>query len=71
MAASAVGSEFAVVNVITAMAASAFRTEACLNTQWLPMTGFAGNVDVRAFQGEFGLCVVIELPLKPVDRVVA
>ena len=71
MAPSAVGSKFAVVNVIAAMAAAAVRSQARLNDQWLPMAGFAGDIDVCAFEGKCGLHIVIKLPLQPVDRVMA
>lgn len=71
MTSPAVGSEFAVVNIIGAMAVRAVLTEPGLRSQRLPVTAFASNIRVRAIEWEFGLRVVIKAPLLPVDRDVA
>lgn len=68
MASPAVGPEFAVVNIIGAMAVRAVLAEPGLRSQRLPVTAFASNNRVRAVEREGGLGIVIKPPLLPVDR---
>lgn len=68
MTSPAVGSEFAVVNIVGAMAVRAVLAEPGLRSQRLPVTAFASNIRVRAVESEVGLCIVIKPPLVPVDR---
>lgn len=71
MAAAAVESEFAIVDVVGTVAVTATPSESCLDTQRLPMAVVAGDVDVSTVKDEVRLQVMVELPLLPVDRVVA
>ena len=48
----AVGSEFAVVNIIGSMAVGAILAEPGLHIQRLPVTAFTANVRVRAVERE-------------------
>jgi len=71
MALCAVGTEFAVMNVIELVAIRTVTTEFCVRTQWPAMTRLTRNVGVRTVQHEARLAIVIEEPLLPVNRVVA
>ena len=70
MAAAAIRAKFSVVNVIGAMTTSAGVRGSPHRCQRTAMTGIAGNIDVRAANGEAGLSVVIEQPQIPGNRVV-
>lgn len=71
MAAAAVESKFAIMDVVGTVAVSAAPSKLRLDTQRLPMAGFAGEFDVSTVKDEVRLQVMVELPLLPVDRVVA
>ena len=71
MTTAAVEAELAVVNVIGAMTIRTAAAEPRLLGHRAPVAAFAGNVPMRTVENEAGLRVVIELPLRPVDRVVA
>ena len=71
MAASTIGSEFSIMNVIGQVAVGTVASEACLCRQGLPVTGLAVDPRMGAFEFERGLRIVVENPLLPVDRVVA
>ena len=71
MAPATIEAEFAVVDVVSAVAVGAAASEPHLGRDRAAMTGLAGHVTVRAGQFEIGLRVMVELPLQPVDRVVA
>ena len=71
MTAGAVGSEFAVVNIVRFVAIGTVTAQLHLGCQRLPVARFAINARVCAFELESSLCVVIENRLPPIDRVVA
>ena len=71
MASAAVEAEFTVVDVVSAMTVGAAASEPHLGRDRATVAGLARHIAVRARQFEFGLSVVIKLPLQPVDRVVA
>ena len=71
MAAAAVRAEFAIVDVVCAMTATAAVPGPLHRCQRTAMTVIAGNVDVCAVNGEAGLRVVIKQPQIPGNRVVA
>ena len=65
MATAAVQAEFAIVNVIGAMAVTAAVPRFLHRYQRTAMTVIAGNIDMRAVNGEAGLSVVIKQPQVP------
>lgn len=71
MAAATIGPELAIVLVVIAMTVDASASEPDLVLERPAMAGVAGDVGMSTGQGEFGLAVVVENPLSPVDRVVA
>lgn len=71
MTTAAVEAELAIVNVIGAMAIGTAAAESRLLRQGAPVTALATDITVRAVENEAGLRIVIELPLRPVDRVMA
>ena len=71
MAAAAIEPEFAVMNVVGAMTIGTAATDSRLLRHRAPMAAFAGNVPMCTGKDEIGLCIVVELPLRPVDRVMA
>jgi len=71
MAAPAIRAELSVVNIIGAMTVAAAAAETRHRGQRLAMTAFAADTGVRAVQWESRLQIVIELPLQPVNRIVA
>jgi len=71
MTAAAIETEFAVVDVIGAMTVGATAAESRLPGHRAPMAALTGDVPMCAFENEARLRIVIELPLRPVDRVVA
>ena len=71
MAARAVGSELAVVDIIRFVAIGAVATLLNLRCQWLPVAGFASDALMGSIELESGLCVVIKKCLLPVHRRVA
>jgi len=71
MAAATVGSELAIVDVVGTMTVGAVLAQTRLRSERLAMAAFARDVRVRAVERETRLRVVVELPLLPVDRVMA
>lgn len=71
MAATAVGSELAIVDIVGTMTVGTVLAQARLRSERLPVAAFACDFRVCAVQRETGLLVVIEKPLLPFDRVVA
>ena len=71
MAAPAVRSEFVIVNVVRAMAASAVAIYDFDPVQRCAMTGFTLNLCVRTLDWKVRLHIVIECPEFPSHRVVA
>lgn len=71
MAASAVEPELAVMNIVGTMTIAAALAKACLCCERLPVAGFASHLGMSAIENEVGLQVVVELPLLPIDRIVA
>ena len=70
MATPAVEAEFAVMDIIGAMAIAAAPAEFCMRGERLPVAIVAGHRGVRSEQWKVGLPVVVETPLLPVHRVV-
>ena len=68
MAPSAVGAELSVMDVVAGVTITAATTQSHLDIERLPMTGVAADRAVGAIEHEAGLRVVIERPLRPVDR---
>ena len=71
MTAATVETELTVVDVIGAMTVGTTATESGLQGQRTPMAACTGNVPMCAIENEAGLRIVVELPLRPVDGVVA
>lgn len=71
MATATVRPELTIVDVVGTMAICTVSTEARLRSEFLPVTALTRDVRVRAVEREAGLCVVVEQPLLPVDRVMA
>ena len=71
MATPAIRAELSVVNIIGAMTVAAAAAKTRHRGKRLPVAVIATNSCVRAVQREIGLHIVIELPLQPVNRVVA
>jgi len=63
--------ELTVVDVIGAMTVRTTAAESRLLRHRAPVTARTGNVPMCAIENEAGLRIVIELPLRPVDGVVA
>ena len=70
MATSTVGTEFAVMNVVGAMAIGAAIAQAKLHLERSAVTRVAAHIHVSATKCEICLQIVIEAPCGPVDRVV-
>lgn len=71
MTAATVETELTVMDVIGAMTVGATAAESRLQGHRAPMAALTGDVAMCAIENEAGLGIVIELPLRPVDRVVA
>lgn len=71
MAAAAVGTKFAVMDVVRAMTVAAVPVDALDLVQGYSMAVVAGDLDMSAVQREVGLLVVIEGPDVPGNGVVA
>lgn len=71
MATPAIRAELSVMNIICAMTVAAAAAETRHRGKRLPMAAIAADTGMRAVQRESGLQIVIELPLQPVNRVVA
>ena len=71
MTTAAVEAELAVVNVVGAMTIRTAAAESRLLRHRSPVAVFARNVPMCAGEDEAGLGIVVELPLHPVDRVMA
>jgi len=71
MATPAIRAELSVMNIICAMTVAAAAAEARHRGKRLAMAAIATDNVVRAVQRELRLQIVIELPLQPVNRVVA
>lgn len=71
MATPAIRAELSVMNIICAMTVAAAAAEARHRGKRLAMAAIAADTGVRAVQQELRLQIVIELPLQPVNRVVA
>lgn len=71
MAAPAVVSEVAVVDVVGPMTIAAALAELGLPGERPPVAALAGHAGVRACERKAGLGVVLELPAQPVDGIVA
>ena len=71
MATPAVRAELSVMNIICAMTVAAAAAEARHRGKRLAMAAIAADTGVCAIQRESRLQIVIELPLQPVNRVVA
>lgn len=71
MAASAIRTELAIMNVVGSMATAAIAVHDAHLRQRVAVAVVAGDVSVRALERECGLRVVIEEPDVPRDRIVA
>lgn len=71
MASAAVGAELPVVDIVARVAIAATAAQCGLYSERLPVAGIAGNRAVRTVKAECGLRVVVEAPLRPVDRCMA
>ena len=71
MTAAAIKTELTVVDVIGAMTVCATAAESRLPGHRASMAAFAGHVPMCTIKNEAGLGIVIELPLRPIDGVVA
>jgi hypothetical protein len=71
MATPAIRAELSVVNIIGAMTVAAAAAQARHRGKRLAMAAIAADTGVRAVQRESRLQIVIELPLQPVNRIVA
>jgi len=71
MALSAIRTELAVVYVVVAVTIRTLTSQACLRAERAAVTAFANHRGMRPEKREVGPLVVIEMPLLPVDRVVA
>ena len=68
MTSSAVSAELPAMDIVACMAISAAAAQSCLDVQGLPVTGVAANGAMCAVESECGLRVVVETPLRPVNR---
>jgi hypothetical protein len=68
MTSSAVCAELSVVDVVACVAIAASAAQSCLDIKGLPVTGIAANGAMGAVESECRLCVVVESPLRPVNR---
>jgi len=68
MTSSAVRAELSVMDVVACVAIAAPASQSCLNVQGLPVTGIAANGAMCAVENECGLRVVVETPVRPVNR---
>ena len=71
MALSTVRAELAVVDIIRPVAVRALATQLLLGGQGTPVAAFTRDVRVRTVQRKIRSGIVVEMPLLPVDRVVA
>ena len=71
MAAPAIRAELSVVNIIGAMTVAAAAAKTRHRGKRLAMAAIAADAGVRAGQWKLRLQIVIELPLQPVNRIVA
>jgi len=71
MATPAIRAELSVVNIIGAMTVAAAAAKTRHRGKRLAMAALAADAGVRAVQWEACLQIVIELPLQPVNRIVA
>jgi len=68
MAPTAIETELTVVNIVGTVTIVAAATQLHLDVEWLPMAGFAVDVAMCTVEPEICLRIVIESPLRPVDR---
>ena len=68
MAASAVRAELPVMDVVACVAIAASAAQSCLDLKGLPVTGIAANGAMGAVESECSLRVVVETPIRPVNR---
>ena len=71
MTALAVRAEFAIMNIVIAVTVRALLPEPCLAGQRLPVASFTTDIGMRSVERKLRLRSVIELPLFPVNGVVA
>lgn len=71
MALPAIRTELTVVDIVIAVTIRTLTAQACLRAERAAVTAFAAHPGMRPEQRKVGLLVVIEMPLLPVDRVVA
>ena len=71
MATPAIRAELSIVNIIGAMTVAAAATQARHRSQRLAMAAIAADPVMGTVQRESRLLIVIELPLQPVNRIVA
>ena len=71
MAPATVEAELAIVDIVGTMAIIAAATQLHLGGERLPVAGFTVGIAMCAVKREAGLPVMIETPLRPVDRRVA
>lgn len=68
MTSSAVGAELSVMDVVACVAITASAAQPCLDVEGLPVTGIAANGAMCAVENKCSLRVVVETPLRPVNR---
>lgn len=68
MTSSAVSAELSVMDVVACVAIAASAAQFCLDVKGLPVTGIAANGAMCAVESKCSLRVVVETPLRPVDR---
>ena len=71
MAPATVEAELAIVDIVGTMAIIAAAAQVHLGSERLPVAGLTVGIAMRAVKREAGLPVMIETPLRPVDRRVA
>lgn len=71
MAPATIKAKLAIVNIVGTMTVIAAAAQPHLIFHRLPMTGFTLRIAMRTIERKIGLRVVIETPLRPVDRRVA
>lgn len=71
MAPATVEAELAIVDIVGTMAIIAAAAQVHLGGERLPVAGLTVGIAMRAVEREAGLPVMIETPLRPVDRRVA
>ena len=68
MTSSAVCAELSVVDVVACVAIAAWAAQSCLDVKGLSVTGIAANGAMCAVESKCSLRVVVETPIRPVNR---